>query len=332
VILAVNLWAGLFVSWMSYDGRSLEEKLAISDEPWRLLAIVPHWVYVGATAISLIAMVNGVRRRVRDLRRGSATFAKSIGARAVNRDRPFPEEVQLIHVADEMALAAELPPPDLYVLDAERQMINVFAFAATPDDIAVVLTQDAVLRLPRPELQALVAYALGLARNGDVELNLRLIGWLAGLTAIGAIGTGLMRAPFKLLFRKRERSITFGEEGSSNDLAKVGCFVGMICVIIGSVIALIGSIGFSLARWIRALGARQRVLLADATALQLTRDPDAVTALLRRLEQAGKQHARWRYGEEVGPLLLTPAVGWRCFATHPKLAKRIAALGQEADQ
>ena len=329
VVAAVNVWIGLIAAAHVADRTPPEVQAALEAEPWLILTIVPREVYATTTVIALAILLNGVRRRRRELRLGAAGFAKTIGARAVNRDKPFEEERQLINVADEMALAAQLPPPALYVLDSERETINAFAFAAQPEDIAVVLTQGAVLRLPRAELQALVAYALGLARNGDVELNVHLIGWLAGLTAIGAIGTGLMYAPLKLLFRETESSITFGNE-RGGDLAKAGCFIGLIFIVIGSVIALIGSVGFSLARWIRALGARQRVLLADATALQLTRDPAGLTALLRRLEAAGKQRSRRRFAEELGPLLFVPAVGWRCRATHPSPAKRIAALADDA--
>jgi Zn-dependent protease with chaperone function len=327
VVAAVNVWIGLIAAAHLADRMPPEVQATLAAEPWRILTIVPREVYAATTAIALAILLNGMRRRRRELRLGSATFATNIRARAVKRDSPFEEERQLINVADEMALAAELLPPALYVLDAERETINAFAFAAGPDEFAVILTQGAVLRLPRAELQALVAYALALARNGDVGLNVRLISWLAGLTAIGAIGTGLMYAPLKLLFRETESGITFGNEGAG-DLAKAGCVIGLIFIAIGSVIALIGSVGFSLARWIRVLGARQRVLLADATALQLTRDPAGLTALLQRLEPAGKQRPRWRYGEEIGPLLFVPAVGWRCLRTHPAIPERIAALGQ----
>jgi Zn-dependent protease with chaperone function len=118
-------------------------------------------------------------------------------------------------------------------------------------------------------------------------------------------------------------------DGTVGDLGKAGCFFGMIIAFFGGVISLIGSTGTALAQWIRALGARQRVLLADATALQLTRNPPGVTALLRRLEQTGAQRLHGPYREEVGPLLFVPGVGWRVLATHPSLAKRIAALKQE---
>jgi Zn-dependent protease with chaperone function len=268
-------------------------------------------------------MHNGIQVRLRGLRQGSAAFARSLGARAVNRDRPFEEERQLINVADEMALAAQLLPPALYVLDTDRTAINALSFASAPDDIAVILTQGAVRELPRPELQALVAYALGRVANGDAALNVKLIGWLAGLTAIYTAGRSLMGAPVWVMRHSGD------SDGNVGDLGKAGCFLGMIIAFFGGVISLIGSCGDALARWIRALGARQRVLLADATTLQLARDPSGLTALLRRLEQAGTQRLSGPYREEVGPLLFVPAVGWRCLATHPPVGRRRKALMSE---
>jgi Zn-dependent protease with chaperone function len=324
VVATINVFMGLAFAGIAMDRLPPEELGTIQAEPWRVLAAMPLWFYAVTSAVSLLVMHNGTQVCLRGLRQGSAAFARSLGARAVSRDQPFEQERQLINVADEMALAAQLLPPALYVLDADRTAINALSFASAPDDTAVILTQGAVLQLPRPELQALVAYALGRVANGDVALNVKLIGWLAGLTAVYAAGRSLMGAPGAVLRHSGD------SDGNVGDLGKAGCFFGMIVAFFGGVISVIGSTGVALARWIRALGARQRVLLADATALQLTRDPAAVTALLRRLQQAGTQRLHGPYREEVGPLLFVPGVGWRCMATHPSPAKRLAALKQEA--
>ncbi|MGH8616263.1 MAG: M48 family metalloprotease [Burkholderiales bacterium] len=323
VVATINVFMGLALAGIAMDRLPPEALGTIQTEPWRVLAAMPLGFYAVISGVSLLVMANGAQARRRGLRKGSAAFARSLGARPVDRDRPFEEERQLINVADEMALAAQLLPPALYVLDADRESVNALSFAAGPDDIAVILTQGAVLRLPRAELQALVAYALGRVANGDVALNVRMIGWLAGLTAVYAAGRSLVGAPGAVLRHSGD------SDGNVGDLGKAGCFFGMIVAFFGGVISLIGSCGYALARWIRALGARQRVLLADATTLQLTRNPAAVDALLRRLQQTGTQRLSGPYREEVGPLLFVPAVGWRCLATHPSLAKRIAALNPE---
>lgn len=324
VVVSVDLWVGVIAGYVIAHQMALEGRDVLAGEPpWHIFLVVPLQVYAASTAVTLAIMVAAMVKRERELRQGSAAFAAGLGARAVDRDHPYEQERALVNVADEMALAAQLLPPALYVLDAE-QKINALAVESGPDDTAVILTQAAVLQLSRPEQQVLIAYALGRARNGDIALNTRLIGWLAGLTAVGGIGTWLMRVPSRIGRAEADR------DREASDLTKAALAFSLIPVMIGAVIAVIGYAGFVCARWLRALGARQRVLLADATALQFTRDPAAATALLRRLERAGVQRLTGRYREEVGPLLFVPAVGWRCLATHPSAGRRIAALTRGA--
>lgn len=327
VVATINLFMALALAGFAMERLPPEALGTVQAEPWRVLVAMPPVFYAAVSVVSLLVMANGVQVRMLGLRRGSAAFAASLGARAVNRDQPFEEERQLVNVADEMALAAQLLPPALYVLDADRTAINALSFASGTNDrdTAVILTQGAVRALPRQELQALVAYALGRVANGDVALNVRLLGWLAGLTAIYSAGRSLTGAPGWVLRNSGD------SDGTVGDLGKAGCFFGMIVAFFGGVISLIGSCGAALARWIRALGARERVLLADATTLQLTRDPAAVDALMGRLQKAGVQRLTGPYREEVGPLLFVPAVGWRCMATHPSLARRRRALSNRAD-
>jgi Zn-dependent protease with chaperone function len=320
VVVMVDLWVGLVVGLHVAHAMSPEARGALGVGPFLLLLlIVPLEVYAAATVLALAVVVAAILRRESQLRQGSAAFAQGLGARAISRNKPGGREQVLLNVADEMALAAQVPPPALYVLDAEPA-INSLAFASTREDLAVIVTRGAVERLSRPELQVLVGSALGRARNGDVALNVRLMGWLAGLTAIGQIGTWLMRTPARAV------ALTTREGGEMNDLSKAAFFFGLIVALIGSVIAAVGYSGFAFARWIRVLGARQRVLLADASVLQFTRNPAAVASLLNRLRQAGAQRLTGRYREEIGPLLFVPGVGWRCLSSHPSIARRLAAL------
>jgi Zn-dependent protease with chaperone function len=323
VVVMVDLWVGLVVGLHVAHPIS-QEVLEASGVGtfWFLLLIVPLEVYATATVTVLVIIVFAILKRERELRQGSAVFAQRLGARAVDRDNLREREPQLVNVADEMAIAAQLPPPALHVLDAERT-INALAFASNRDDAAVILTRGAAEHLSRPELQALIGSALARVRNGDVELNVRLMGWLAGLTAVGQIGTWLMRMPVRV------GRLASSGRGEMNDLQKAAFFFSLIFVLIGLIIAVIGYIGVAFARWIRVLGARQRVLLADASALQFTRDPDAVMALLQRLKRAGAQRMGKRDQEEIGPLLVVPGVGWRCLATHPSVTRRIAALQRQ---
>jgi Zn-dependent protease with chaperone function len=323
VVIMVDLWVGLVVGMHIAHSIPPDARNAHGAGPfWFLLLIVPLEVYAATTVVVLAIIVAAILKRERELRRGSAAFAQGLGARAVDRDNLLEREQQLVNVAEEMALAAQLPPPALHVLDSERT-INALAFASNRDDAAVILTRGAAEHLSRPELQALIGSALARVRNGDVELNVRLMGWLAGLTAVGQIGAWLMRMPVRV------GRLTSSDRGNMSDLQKAAFFFSLVFVLIGLVIAVIGYAGVGFARWLRVLGARQRVLLADASALQFTRDPNAITALLQRLKKAGTQRRCGRYREEVGPLLFVPGVGWRCLPTHPSIARRIVAMQRQ---
>jgi Zn-dependent protease with chaperone function len=320
VIVLADLWLGLVIGLHVAHGMTQEAREAYGVGPFLLLLlVVPLEVYAVISAILLAIIVTAILRREWQLRRGSAAFARSLGAVPVTRDQPGQRERLLLNVADEMALAAQLPPPTLYVLD-EEQAVNSLAFASTAEDSAVILTRGAVEQLSRAELQVLIGSALARLRNGDVALNVRAMGWLAGLTAIGQVGTWLMRMP------ARVGRLTSPKGGKMNDLQSAALFFSLIFVPIGAVIAVIGLAGNSFARSIRVLGSRQRVLLADASVFQFTRDPAAVSALLHRLERGGRQRLRGDYGEEVGPLLFVPGTGWRCLPTHPSISDRARAL------
>ncbi len=289
--------------------------------PWEeALLAAPRDLMLGTAVVTLLMVIRGTWTRAQELQHGSDTLALSIGARAVSASGLPPAEKQLRNVVEEMALAAGGLPPALYVLDGERA-INAFSGTSAREPFLVV-TRGAVDGLQRDELQALVAYGIGQQRNGDATLNLRLVSWLAGLTVITALGRALLRAPAFVLRR--------GESGESvGDFGKAMLFFSLPIAVAGGVVMLIGAVGGVLARFVRALASRQRIYLADATAVQYTRDPVAVRDLLRRVEaepDGGTLSAA--YAEEFGPMLFVPGVRRLCLRTHPKVRQRIARLEQ----
>jgi len=216
-----------------------------------------------------------------------------------------------------MALASGGLPLAVYVLDGETA-INAFAGASAREPF-VVVTRGALDRLQRDEMQALVAYGIGQLRNGDAKLNLQLVGWLAGITAIGDVGKRMIKSPSYVL-----RGSGDGEVG---DIRKGILGLSLFVTFLGMFVAAIGYIGVLLARFVRALASRQRVYLADATAVQYTRDPVAVRDLLRRIESEAQGGTLvGPYKEEFGPMLFVPGVKRLCLRTHPKLRQRIARL------
>lgn len=278
------------------------------------VAAMPREILLGPIAMTLALILAGSLKRLRELERGSDTLAQSIGARAVAPDAKEPAERQLRNVVEEMALASGGLPPATYVLDGEPA-INALA-GSSAREAFVVVTRGALERLQRDELQALVAYATSQLRNGDATLNLRLIAWLAGITVIADVGRKMLKTPWYSLTGSEDR--VYFRRGLM--------FFAIHIAFLGVFVALIGYVGLLLARVVRARLSHQRVYLADATAVQYTRDPVAVRDLLRRVELEGGGKLVGPYREEFGPMLFVPGVHRLCLRTHPKLRKRIARI------
>jgi len=315
VVVAMDAYVVLFSAMMLAHDANVHgaPNVLIGD----VLPQLPREVLLASTAgTAALILVASIQRR-RELARGSETLAQSIGARAVAEKPENPAERQLRNVVEEMALASGGLPLAVYVLDGETA-INGFAGASAREPFLVV-TRGALDRLQRDEMQALVAYGIGQLRNGDAKLNLQLVGWLAGITAIGDVGKRMIKSPSYVL--------RGGGDGEVGDLRKGILGLSLFVTFLGMFVAAIGYIGVLLARFVRALASRQRVYLADATAVQYTRDPVAVRDLLRRIEsevQGGTLVGP--YKEEFGPMLFVPGVKRLCLRTHPKLRQRIARL------
>ena len=286
-----------------------------------VLPRIPREVLLASTAATVaLILVASIQRR-RELARGSETLAQSIGARAIAEKPENPAERQLRNVVEEMALASGGLPLAAYVLDGETA-INAFAGASAREPF-IVVTRGALDRLQRDEMQALVAYGISQLRNGDAKLNLQLVGWLAGITAIGDVGKRMVKSPYYVLRGGG------GGDGVVGDVRKGILGLSLFVTFLGMFVAAIGYVGVLLARFVRALASRQRVYLADATAVQYTRDPVAVRDLLRRVESEAQGGTLvGPYKEEFGPMLFVPGVKRLCLRTHPKLRQRIARLEQ----
>lgn len=321
VVVVVGAFGDFLLAWHGLaDAERRTGRVPLVHEVLALLPI-PALLFPAVAALALILASSW--QRIRELQRGSATAAKSIGARAVPQESKDPLERQLRNVVDEMALASGGLPPALYVLDGEKA-INALAGSSAREPF-VVVTRGALERLQRDELQGLIAYGIGQLRNGDATINLRLIAWLAGITILVDIGDSIKRAPLQAL-RGGE------DEGEDAGKLRLGIFfLSLPFALAGATLAAIGYIGLVLARVIRSRISYHRVFLADATAVQYTRDPVAVRDLLKRIEaEPGAGTLAGKYNEELGPLLFVPGVQRMCLKTHPKLRRRIERLEKPA--
>lgn len=261
---------------------------------------------VAAISLGTLAVV-GIASlyRITSLRGGGSVVALQLGAVPAlpgNGDLTYR---RLRNVVEEIAIASGVPMPDVFVLEHEAG-INAFAAGYTPADAAITVTRGALDKLTRSELQGVIAHEFSHVLNGDMRLNIRLIGVVFGIVVLAAIGRRILAHG--------------GGRSRSRD-------VGGIAIVAISLLVL-GWLGVICARLIKASIARQREYLADASAVQFTRDNNGIAGALKKigaLSAGSKLEAADR--EEISHMLFGDGVGYSSlFATHPPLVQRIRRL------
>jgi len=238
---------------------------------------------------------------------GGSVVAQSVGGTRVTADTNDPLRKRLLNVVEEMAIASGVPVPAVYVLEREAG-INAFAAGHNPSNAAIAVTRGALTTLNRAELQGVIAHEFSHVLNGDMRLSTRLIGLLFGLMVIALIGR------FVLRFAPRGGG---GRKGG-----------GAIVIIMAAALAvmILGYIGLFFGRLIQAAVSRKRESLADASAVQFTRDPTGLRGALVKIGALGVgSKFQDTDAEEVAHLLFASGVT-RAFATHPPLEERIREI------
>ena len=261
---------------------------------------------LGLAALATLAIVViASLTRIASLRAGGDAVARQLGGTPVPEETRDPQLRRLRNVVEEIAIASCVPVPDIYVLEQEAG-INAFAAGYSPSDAAVAVTRGALERLNRDELQGVIAHEFSHVLNGDMRLNIRLMGVLFGILVLGVIGR-------KVLEHSR------GGRDSKGAMA---------VVLVALAVMLVGYIGLFFGRMIKAGVSRQREYLADASAVQFTRQTEGIAGALKKIAglPSGSKLAAAET-EEVSHMLFGDGVGYSSlFATHPPLLERIQAL------
>ncbi len=237
------------------------------------------------------------------LRQGGGKVARAMGGTLVDPTTQDPARRRLYNVVEEMAIASGVPVPEVYVLEQEMGL-NAFAAGYAPTDAAVAVTRGLLERLSRDELQGVIAHEFSHILNGDMRINIRLMGFVFGIMVIAIMGQHLMH------------SARFSK--NSKDAAPL--------MMLSLAIVLIGYIGLFFGRLIKAAVSRQREYLADAAAVQFTRNPDGISGALKKIGTIEIGSHLEADSEEVGHMLFGQGVAGFLFATHPPLLKRIQAI------
>ncbi|MCF4968980.1 M48 family metallopeptidase [Nostoc sp. CMAA1605] len=259
-------------------------------------------LFLSVASLTILAIALGSLYKVYSLRSGGAVIAQELGGRFLITELANPQEKQLLNIVEEMAIASGIPVPSVYILDQEMS-INAFAAGFTINDAVIGVTRGSILALNRDELQGIIGHEFSHILNGDMRLNLHLVGMLHGILFIYITGRILWR------FRSASR-----EEK------------GLPLWSFGLALMLIGSIGLICGRLIKAAVSRQREFLADASAVQFTRNPDGIAGAFEKLQRLDSRlispHAEASSHMFFGNPLNSSF--WEgMFSTHPPLKERI---------
>lgn len=285
IVMAVyfSVTAGFFLYHGMSDG--------LAEEP-ALFSLKRAIVTVNVTvwSITLAALYKYAR-----LARGGVHVCESVGGRRVDPTTRNRLERRLLNVVEEMAIASGVPMPAVHVLESERS-INAFAAGYEIDRAAIAVTRGALEELDRDELQAVIAHEFSHILNGDMRLNTRLIAALHGILVLTIVGRTLGR----LVFAGRSAAVGSSVSGGWSKAGRATAGAGsnrksggnaaallLAVIVVVVLITVIGSIGAFFARLIQAAVCRRRELLADASAVQFTRQPDKVASALKRVSASG---------------------------------------------
>jgi len=280
--------------------------------------VSPHdWVYGRycwyLTGATLLVILTGSSARLIALAGGGRSVAEMVHARQVAPDTRDPGERRLINIVEEMSIASGVPVPELYVMDGEPG-INAFVAGYKPSEAVLVVTKGALGVLDRDELQGVVGHEYSHILNGDMRINVRLIGILAGILALGQIGYFVLRSA---------RATTYSSRGRSRG-------GGGAIILIGLALLVVGYIGLFFGRLIKAAISRQREFLADASSVQFTRNPAGIAGALLKIKEASEGSLLMdSHAEDMSHMCFEQSVKVsfsELMATHPPIEERIRLI------
>jgi Zn-dependent protease with chaperone function len=313
-VLALRANAARQSLYRGYGSYGYEQGSAGDEEPFFRPGLF------AAVAVGTLAVIGGASLyKWSEFSAGGSAVAESVGGRRVDPHTTDPREHQLLNVVEEMAIASGLPVPAVYIMD-EEPAINSFAAGLTSSDAVVTVTRGTLEKLDRDELQGVIAHEFSHILNGDMRMNIRISAIIFGILVIGLAGRATLWG------------MRYGRFGSSRGKGGGGV---VVVLAIGVALLVVGYVGYFFGRLIQASLSRQREFLADASAVQFTRNPGGVTGALKKIG-----------GYEIGSTIEThKAAGISHFffaqefvsnfggfwATHPPLDVRIRAIDPAFD-
>jgi len=257
-------------------------------------------LFLGTTFIVLVIVGLATLFKTAQLSAGGKVIAEELGGRLLNPNSGDFTERKILNVVEEMAIASGVSTPPVYLMDKE-QGINAFAAGFSPDDAVIGVTRGTVELLSRDELQGVIAHEFSHILNGDMRINIRLIGILFGILVLGMMGYYALRSS---AYSRSSR----GQAGAAIPI------IGLGLIIVGSIGTLFGNL-------IKAAVSRQREYLADASAVQFTRNPEGIGEALKKIRDHTSK-IKSPNAPDASHMFFASGLS-SLFATHPPINERI---------
>ncbi|GLQ29745.1 M48 family metallopeptidase [Litoribrevibacter albus] len=288
-------------------------ELAKASESHSYSTILHHWLdtrYSWQVTVSVVLFVGMVSlANWLTLRQGGSKVAEMMGGRRIPANTMNRDERRLLNVVEEMALASGLPVPEVFIMDREHA-INAFAAGYSPNEAAICVTRGLTISLNRDELQGVIGHEFSHILNGDMRLNVKMMSILSGLVAMGQLGRWL---------------VDLGLRGGHD--ARGGI---VFLALPGVLIWILGSLGVLCSRIIKAALSRQREFMADASAVQFTRQTQGIASALYKIHTHHHQSIlTTRHAENLSHMCIAKTLSLRFSTwldTHPPIEERITRL------
>ena len=295
IVIAMNL-----VMMFAFGRAGAAGQEWFSPQFWLANGEIVLWTSLATVLLILLASAY----RSAQLRGGGGQVARELGGVEVNGESDDPLRRRLYNVVEEMAIASGMPVPQVFVLEHEPG-INAFAAGWSPADAAVAVTRGTLESMDRDELQGVIAHEFSHVFNGDMRLNIRLMGVLFGILALAVVGRRMLVSMHFTRGRNRNASAI---------------------VLVALAVVVIGYLGLFFGRWIQAAVSRQREYLADASAVQFTRSSAGLSGALKKIGARASGSRLKANTDEVGHMLFAMGFSGKLFATHPPLEDRILKI------